>query len=88
MTRTSPTDGLTKDNVELARTRGCLLGGAAGDALGAPVELLSLAEIRQRYGPQGITACAEAYGRLGAITDDTQMTSPPKAWCARTYGSH
>lgn len=57
-----------------ARVRGCLLGGAAGDALGAPVEFLSLAEIRQRFGPAGIRDYALAYGRIGAITDDTQMT--------------
>jgi ADP-ribosylglycohydrolase len=53
---------------------GCLLGGAVGDALGAPVEFDSLAGIRARFGPDGITEFAEAYGRVGAITDDTQMT--------------
>jgi ADP-ribosylglycohydrolase len=51
-----------------------LLGGAAGDALGAPVEFDSIASIRQRYGPDGIVDFDEAYGRRGAITDDTQMT--------------
>lgn len=56
------------------RYRGCLLGGAVGDALGAPVEFLSLAEIHERFGAGGITDMAEAYGRLGAITDDMQMT--------------
>lgn len=56
------------------RVAGCLLGGALGDALGAPVEFLSLAEIRIRFGRDGITAPAPAYGRAGAITDDTQMT--------------
>jgi ADP-ribosylglycohydrolase len=56
------------------RFRGCLLGGAVGDALGAPVEFLSGAEIRRRYGEQGIAAFDVAYGRRGAITDDTQMT--------------
>lgn len=53
---------------------GCLVGGAVGDALGAPVEFMSLAQIRSRFGPGGLTDFAEAYGRLGAITDDTQMT--------------
>jgi ADP-ribosyl-[dinitrogen reductase] hydrolase len=53
---------------------GCLLGGAVGDALGAPVEFLSLADIRRRFGPSGIRDYAPAYGRLGAITDDTQMS--------------
>lgn len=54
--------------------RGCLLGGAIGDALGAPVEFLSLLQIRSRFGPLGIRDFAEAYGRIGAVTDDTQMT--------------
>lgn len=58
----------------LSRFRGCLLGGAVGDALGAPVEFLSLDEIRQRFGPTGVTDLVPAYGRVGAITDDTQMT--------------
>ncbi|MHB8764223.1 MAG: ADP-ribosylglycohydrolase family protein [Deferrisomatales bacterium] len=56
------------------RFLGCLLGGAAGDALGAPVEFLKLAEIRARFGAGGIRDYAPAYGRLGAITDDTQLT--------------
>ena len=56
------------------RYRGCLLGGAVGDALGSGIELLSLAEIRHRYGPAGVTAYVPAYARAGDITDDTQMT--------------
>lgn len=60
---------LTRD-----RIRGCLLGGAVGDALGAAVEFDSLASIREKFGPSGITGFASAYGTLGAITDDTQMT--------------
>jgi ADP-ribosyl-[dinitrogen reductase] hydrolase len=53
---------------------GCLIGGASGDALGAPLEFFRLAEIRRRFGPDGLKDYAPAYGRLGAITDDTQMT--------------
>jgi ADP-ribosylglycohydrolase len=45
-----------------------------GDALGAPVEFLKLAEIRARFGRGGVTELEAAYGRRGAITDDTQMT--------------
>jgi ADP-ribosylglycohydrolase/protein-tyrosine phosphatase len=56
------------------RVRGCLLGGAVGDALGAPVEFMSLADIRKTFGRSGIEDFAPAYGRIGAITDDTQMT--------------
>ena len=58
----------------LSRVRGCLLGGAVGDALGAPVEFMSLEEIRRNFGLGGILELAPAYGRVGAITDDTQMT--------------
>ena len=39
----------------LDRYRGCLLGGAAGDALGYPVEFDRRADILQAYGPRGIT---------------------------------
>jgi ADP-ribosylglycohydrolase len=54
--------------------RGCLLGGAVGDALGAPVEFMKLGEIRHRFGAAGVTELEPVYGRRGAITDDTQMT--------------
>lgn len=57
-----------------SRVRGCLLGGAIGDALGAGVEFDSLSQIRGAYGPRGVTGYVLAYGRRGAITDDTQMT--------------
>jgi ADP-ribosylglycohydrolase len=56
------------------RFRGCLLGGAIGDALGAGVEHDSLRRIRRRFGPDGLADPAPAYGRASAITDDTQMT--------------
>lgn len=56
------------------RFLGCLLGGAVGDALGAPVEFMKRTEILRRFGPNGITQYAPAYGGLGTITDDTQMT--------------
>ena len=46
-----------------------LLGGAVGDALGAPVEFSPLAQIRAIPGPSGPSAL-----NPGLITDDTQMT--------------
>jgi ADP-ribosylglycohydrolase len=55
-----------------SKVRGCLLGGAVGDALGAPVEFVSLDEIRAAHGPGGVR---EYVGPpYGVITDDTQMT--------------
>lgn len=56
------------------RIHGCLLGGACGDALGAPVEFMAHEEIVARYGPCGITQFDTAYGGIGLVTDDTQMT--------------
>ena len=56
------------------RFAGCLLGGAVGDALGAPVEFMKRTEILRKFGPKGITQYAPAYGGIGRITDDTQMT--------------
>lgn len=57
----------------LIKSRACLLGGAIGDALGAPVEFMSEAQIHAQFGGQGLTDMVPAYGKLGAITDDTQM---------------
>jgi len=54
--------------------RACLLGGAIGDALGAPIEFLTFAEIRQRYGALGVTDFVAGSWPAGSITDDTQMT--------------
>ncbi|MGE0065834.1 MAG: ADP-ribosylglycohydrolase family protein [Dehalococcoidia bacterium] len=55
------------------RVAGCLLGGAIGDALGAPVEFMDRARIDARFGDQGVRDYAEEDG-AGRITDDTQMT--------------
>ncbi|WP_424537131.1 ADP-ribosylglycohydrolase family protein [Sphaerisporangium viridialbum] len=38
-----------------SRVRGCLLGGAIGDALGAPIEFDSIAHIRHHHGRAGLT---------------------------------
>jgi ADP-ribosylglycohydrolase len=56
-----------------SRIRGSLLGGAVGDALGAPIEFDSLEEIRARFGAKGLMDLEPAYGRRGAVTDDTQL---------------
>lgn len=58
----------------LSRFRGCLLAGAVGDALGAPVEFSSLAEIRGEFGPQGPEDLEADPYPAGSFTDDTQMT--------------
>ncbi len=60
--------------MSLDRIKAALLGGAVGDALGAGIEFSSLDVIRADHGPTGVTGYVSAYGRVGAITDDTQMT--------------
>lgn len=60
---------------DLEHISGCLLGGAIGDALGAPVEFLSLAEIQRKFGPSGVTVFVDRNEQgLAEFTDDTQMT--------------
>ena len=55
------------------RFRGCLIGGAAGDALGYAIEFLREEQIFLRYGARGITEYALTDG-VAQISDDTQMT--------------
>lgn len=58
-----------------ARVRGCLLGGAIGDALGYPVEFAALGTIRERHGAAGVTGLLPRGGSdVTPVTDDTQMT--------------
>ncbi len=54
--------------------RGCIVGGAIGDALGWPVEFMSLNEIIPKFGPDGIQDLQKAPSGKAEITDDTQMT--------------
>lgn len=53
--------------------RGCLIGGAAGDALGYAVEFKQEKQIFSRYGERGITEY-ELINGTAQISDDTQMT--------------
>jgi ADP-ribosyl-[dinitrogen reductase] hydrolase len=67
----------------LDRSLGCLLAGAVGDALGAPVEFMDRHAIVQKFGTDGIRDYAPAYGGIGKITDDTQMTLFTAEGCLR-----
>ena len=63
-------DGVVRD-----RIRGCLIGGAAGDALGYAVEFLGEEEIFSRHGTGGIRRYeVDPLRRKALISDDTQMT--------------
>ena len=60
---------VSKDNYT-----GCLVGGAIGDALGAPIEFLSISQIKMKFGSKGIVDYMEFENNVGEFTDDTQMT--------------
>ena len=68
------TNTVCTDTKQRSRTLGCLLGGAVGDALGAPVAAWPFEEIRRRYGNAGIAGYERAFGRRGAVTDNTRLT--------------
>lgn len=71
-TYTTPLDKLPmKKNPD--KFRGCLIGGAAGDALGYAVEFLSESVIFSTFGEDGITDYRLQEGKA-RISDDTQMT--------------
>ena len=57
----------------LDKIRGSLIGGAAGDALGYPVEFMQTEQIFRKYGENGITEYDLCDG-ISQISDDTQMT--------------
>lgn len=64
-----------KKEIHLDAIRGCIFGGAVGDALGYPVEFDTLNVIQDKYGDNGITEYLldEVVGKA-LISDDTQMT--------------
>lgn len=65
---------MTENNLDKRDlVRGSLIGGAAGDALGYPVEFDLYDEIIARYGNPGISNY-ELAGGVAEISDDTQMT--------------
>lgn len=72
-------EALTKRRSErrpyLDKIRGGLAGGAAGDALGYPVEFMSWQAIRKKYGADGIREYDLDFETGAAVfSDDTQMT--------------
>lgn len=69
----SGSDSVT--DIALDKIRGCLIGGAAGDALGYAVEFDNLDNIIRRYGKNGITEYhIDNINGKAMISDDTQMT--------------
>jgi ADP-ribosylglycohydrolase len=59
----------------LDKVKGCIFGGAIGDALGYAVEFDGYRFIVARFGEKGITRFyGSPYSPLGGVSDDTQMT--------------
>jgi ADP-ribosylglycohydrolase len=56
-----------------SRFRGCLLGGAIGDALGYPIEFFDEERIKRHYGDGGIRRFGSK-AKVAFVSDDTQMT--------------
>lgn len=54
--------------------RACLMGGAIGDAMGAASVHMTLTQIREKYGEQGINDFVEKKDGIGRITNKTQLT--------------
>lgn len=73
--RTTMPERIQKTQVQLDRIRGCLIGGAAGDALGYPVEFFSEHTLWARCGDDGIQEYElDPVRGKALISDDTQMT--------------
>lgn len=51
---------------------GCMIGAALGDAVGRPVECISIDKIRDIYGRKGVTDIQTVNG-IATITEDTQL---------------
>lgn len=63
---------MNKRNLE--SFRGCLLGGAIGDSLGFAVEFMTIDEIKEVYGENGINNLVLGMMQNAEISDETQMT--------------
>lgn len=70
----------------LNRFKGCLLGLAIGDALGAPVEFLPIEQIKEKYGKNGITEFDIWDGfKPGYYSDDTQLSLATARGCIHAH---
>lgn len=66
---------IKENEIYLDAIRGCLFGGAIGDALGYPVEFMDIKSIYSEFGKNGITEYKlDKHNGKALISDDTQMT--------------
>lgn len=64
------------NKVSKDRYAGCLLGGAVGDALGAPTEFMELAEIIDEFGPGGVSDYVEYDDVKGRFSSRRELALP------------
>lgn len=60
---------------EIEKFRGALIGGACGDALGYPLQGLSVSRIEHKYGPFGLRTLVRSskFGNEAPVTGNTQL---------------
>lgn len=73
MSTTTIHSGPADNGYNLDKVKGCIVGGAIGDALGYPVEFMDYLSILSYFGPEGITRYQLRDG-IALFSDDTQMT--------------
>ena len=74
----------SEEETKRDRYRGCLIGLAVGDALGAPAEFESRDGLRATYGPLGIVDFKPWGGfPAGTYTDDTQLALATAVGCVQ-----
>ncbi|MDR0481682.1 MAG: ADP-ribosylglycohydrolase family protein [Cellulomonadaceae bacterium] len=73
-----------------ARVRGCILGGAIGDALGWPVEFTSLPKILAQTGPKGVRGYLPMYATKAdyLASLQTDLSTPNEAKPVRNVYGH
>lgn len=64
---------IRRNNKYLDEFRGCMLGGAIGDALGYPLEGMRAREIFEKYGEEGIKGYSLTRNGKALISANTQM---------------
>lgn len=65
--------GINMEN-KLSKYKGCIIGGAIGDAFGIPVEFMNLKKIWKQYGEKGLDRLISNTDNVSKFSDDTQLT--------------
>ncbi|RRO19301.1 type VII secretion system-associated protein [Saccharopolyspora rhizosphaerae] len=71
----TPPPPSSPEDLRTQRILGMLLGTAAGDALGFPIEADTLTDIRAKFGDSGLIDYVDGHRPAGSISDETQLTA-------------